>query len=115
LARHPGALKSYDKVIYAAVAVRGASDAEIVEGRLDLFFAEHDAPATRKAKDRCAKRQTAITSELFPRAEEEQVLAILRERRFVVLEGPPGTGKTRWLIVSRSGLGQARPSRAPNT
>lgn len=91
----PAALKSYDKVIYAAAAVRGPEDAEVVEDLLDLFFWEHDTPATGKAKERWARRQTAIASELFPRVDEDEALRILRERRFVVLEGPPGTGKTR--------------------
>jgi 5-methylcytosine-specific restriction protein B len=91
----PGALKAYSHVIYAAVGVRRAQDAEIVEDLLDLFFAEHDTPATGDTKKRWEERETAIASELFPRVDEEQVLSLLRERRFLILEGPPGTGKTR--------------------
>lgn len=91
----PAALKAYDRVIYAAVAVARPEDAELVEDLLDLFFAEHDTPTTGRAKKRWEGRETAIAAELFPRIDEDEVLALLRERRFVVLEGPPGTGKTR--------------------
>lgn len=91
----PSALKSYGDVIYAAVSVTRPADAEGVEDLLDLFFAEHDTPTTGKSKKRWEAREAAIASELFPRVDEDHVLALLRERRFIILEGPPGTGKTR--------------------
>lgn len=91
----PGALKAYDRVIYAAVPVTQRKDAALVEDLLDLYFFEHDTPPTGTAKARWEQRQTAIASELFPRVDEDEVLALLRERRFIILEGPPGTGKTR--------------------
>ncbi|MGD8859480.1 MAG: AAA family ATPase [Myxococcales bacterium] len=89
------ALKQYEKVIYAGIAVRSKDDAEAVQDLIDLFFEEHDTPLTGKAGDRWKVTQTAIASELFPRVQEDDVLELLRERRFVILEGPPGTGKTR--------------------
>jgi 5-methylcytosine-specific restriction protein B len=91
----PAALKAYTSVIYAAVAVTRPEHAELVEDLLDLYFAEHDTPTTGKAKKRWEARETAIAAELFPRVDETQVLSLLQERRFVILEGPPGTGKTR--------------------
>ena len=48
----PPALKAYDRVIYAAVAVRSMEDAEAVADLLDLFFHEHATPLKGKAKDR---------------------------------------------------------------
>lgn len=89
------ALKAYAHVIYAAVVVTRPEDRELVEDLLDLFFAEHDTPTTKQAKKRWELRETAIASALFPAVDEDAVLDLLRERRFVVLEGPPGTGKTR--------------------
>src|SRR5262249_13398676 len=61
----------------------------------DLFFHEHGIPLTAEAKKQWEARLDAIAGAVFPRVEENEVLAILRERKFVILEGPPGTGKTR--------------------
>src|SRR5690606_27854857 len=89
------ALKSYSRVIYAATPVRGPEDAERVEDLLDLFFDEHGTPLTGKARARWEKQTHKVSSAIFPSWTEEQVRALLEERRFVILEGPPGTGKTR--------------------
>lgn len=101
----PAALKSYARVIYAATAVRGAADGERVADLLDLFFDEHGTPLTGKAKERWNARTQKIAGAIFPQWKEDDVLALLRERRFVVLEGPPGTGKTRlaWRLADRVG------------
>lgn len=91
----PAALKAYNHVIYAAAAVTSPEDGGLVEDLLDLFFAEHDTQTTKQAKKRWGQRETAIAAALFPAVDEDAVLDLLHERRFVVLEGPPGTGKTR--------------------
>jgi 5-methylcytosine-specific restriction protein B len=89
------ARKAYSRVIYAAVAVKSAKDAEAVADLIDLFFHEHGTPLTGKAKDRWDGRLEAIAGAVFPLVTKDHVIEILKERRFVVLEGPPGTGKTR--------------------
>jgi 5-methylcytosine-specific restriction protein B len=103
----PAALKQYGRVIYAAVAVRGAGDGGAVEDLLDLFFHEHGTPLTADAKKRWDGRLEEIAGAVFPAVEPEGVLAILRERRFVVLEGPPGTGKTRLAYQLADRIGSA--------
>jgi len=89
------ALKAYSRVVYAATAVRGKDDGEAVADLLDLFFHEHHTPLTGAFKTRWEHRMTEIAGAVFPAIDEDEALSILRERRFVILDGPPGTGKTR--------------------
>ncbi len=91
----PAAIRTYSDVIYAAVAVRDSSAREIVEDLIDLFFHEHHVRFKGAAKTRWERRLAQLTGALFPLLDEDQVLNILRRRRFLILEGPPGTGKTR--------------------
>jgi 5-methylcytosine-specific restriction protein B len=101
----PAALKGYTRVIYAATPVRGPEDAGAVEDLLDLFFHEHTTPLTGPAKQRWERRSADIIGAVFPAVSPDDVFELLRERRFVILEGPPGTGKTRlaYQIADRVG------------
>ncbi|NCA70471.1 MAG: AAA family ATPase [Sphingobacteriia bacterium] len=92
------AMRAYGHVIYAAVPVRDLEDQTAVEDLLDLFFVEHDTPLTGKARERWGIRQQAIAGAIFPPFDSHKILILLKERRFLVLEGPPGTGKTMWAL-----------------
>ncbi len=91
------ALRAYSRVLYATVPVGpGDPDAEaVVADLLDLFFYEHRSRHKGPAQAHWQERLQAIHSHVFPVASAGEVERVLRERRFVILEGPPGTGKTR--------------------
>lgn len=89
------ALQSYGDVIYAAVPVRDVGSREVVEDLLTFYFHEHRTRTLKTEEKRWSARRAAITSTLFPKVSEAQIADLVKERRFVVLEGPPGTGKTR--------------------
>jgi len=101
------ALKAYGRVIYAAVAITDGGDAarEVAADLLDLFFTEHRAPLKGPALSRWAERRQAIAERIFPAVAEDEVLERVRERRFVILEGPPGTGKTRLALRVAARIG----------
>jgi 5-methylcytosine-specific restriction protein B len=88
-------LKSYSRFVYAAVPVRTAADGQGVADLLDLFLHEHGTRHKGSAKADWETRRAQIDAHIFPDVDTEGVTRLLTERRFVILEGPPGTGKTR--------------------
>jgi 5-methylcytosine-specific restriction protein B len=101
------AMKAYSRVVYAAVAVRSgdADAAQIVEDLLDLFFHEHRSRHKGIAQTRWQARLQHVHARIFPAVDPHAVTSLLSERRFVVLEGPPGTGKTRLALKVGEAIG----------
>lgn len=101
------AMKAYSRVLYAAAAIRpGDVDAaQIVGDLLDLFFHEHRSRHKGLAHTAWEARLQQVHARIFPAVDPDAVASLLRERRFVVLEGPPGTGKTRLALKVGEAVG----------
>src|SRR4051812_47798900 len=101
------AMKAYSRVVYAAVAVRsGDADAvQIVGDLLDLFFYEHHSRHKGIAQTKWQARLEEVHARIFPAVDPHAVASLLCERRFVILEGPPGTGKTRLALKVGEAIG----------
>ena len=101
------AMKAYSRVIYAAAPVRpGDADAsDVIADLLDLFFFEHRSRHKGGAQTAWQTRLREMHARIFPPADTTAVTSLLRERRFVILEGPPGTGKTRLALKVGEAIG----------
>jgi 5-methylcytosine-specific restriction protein B len=101
------AMKAYSRVLYAAVPVRegDAGAAQVVADLLDLFFHEHRSRHKGAARAAWQKRLQEVRAYIFPSADPDAVASLLTERRFVILEGPPGTGKTRLALQVAKSVG----------
>ncbi len=88
--------KRYGKVIYAAFVPSEDPEAtsKAVAAFLDLMFEERGfTPLSKHAAD-AEQLQTAWFEHLMPSATREQVVRLLGGRRYIILQGPPGVGKT---------------------
>jgi 5-methylcytosine-specific restriction protein B len=79
------------------VAVKNGDPAaaDVVSDLLSLFFHEHRSRHKGPAQGVWQDRLQTLHAHIFPGVATETVATVLTERRFVILEGPPGTGKTR--------------------
>lgn len=95
--RFANVLNRYGNFIYVAVDV--PSDCEqalkVVSAFVDFYAWERGWTPLKSAKAKTDRFKNALRSHVFPRVEKDEVLELLKDRRFVVLQGPPGTGKTR--------------------
>jgi 5-methylcytosine-specific restriction enzyme B len=91
--------KKYGNVLYA---IFGSDDRDAMLDALtaffDLMFEERGVrPLTAHNESREQVRRQWF-EHLMPGVCEKEILDLLRDRRYVVLAGPPGTGKTRMAI-----------------
>jgi len=90
----------YGNVLYGIFAPNNNKDATIdaTTAFLDLMFEERGQYPRAAFKTDSAHLRSQYFSFLMPDTSEEYVLDLLNKRRFVILEGPPGTGKTRMAL-----------------
>jgi 5-methylcytosine-specific restriction protein B len=91
------AFKKYGNVLYGFFAPSddAASTLEAITAFLDLMFEERGKfPLSSFARDSARIQQQWLEC-LMPNVNDADVVDLLQQRRYVILEGPPGTGKTR--------------------
>ncbi len=87
----------YGRVLYGIYAP--GDDAQLTMEALkaffDLMFAERGVKPLTPLRPEAREIRDAWLDHLMPDLSEDDVSALLDVRRFVIVEGPPGTGKTR--------------------
>mgnify|MGYP000645736260 CR=1 FL=1 len=86
----------YGKVIYAALAPTGNREAteRAAAALLDLMFGERGHAPLVQHEGHAEQLRTAWFRHLMTAVTREEVIRLLRKRRYVILQGPPGVGKT---------------------
>jgi 5-methylcytosine-specific restriction protein B len=99
-------LKRYGKDVHAIY--RPTSDRKATEfalkAILDLYFGERGFTPLAAHKNEYDDIRAEYFKCLMPDIAKSEVADLLKERRFVVLEGPPGTGKTRMALELLQGV-----------
>lgn len=106
------AFKRYGRVLYAVYRPPEDKSGTIaaVTAMLDILFQERGHSPLKDFQDDARKVQSAWFEHLMPTTTRDDVVALLKARRYVIIQGPPGTGKTRMarLILTQDyeGTGQ---------
>ncbi len=94
---YQGILDKYGPVLYGMChAGRATEEAteKACKAFLDMMFRERGVNIKADKTDEADKIQRQYQSHLFPNISAEELREMLEQRRYVILEGPPGTGKT---------------------
>jgi 5-methylcytosine-specific restriction protein B len=95
-------VEKYGQVLYACYAPAGTGTPEdqktcelAITVLIDLFMDERGVDRKSAAESAAQATKAQWMAHLMPSIQSQRVAALLKARRFVILEGPPGTGKTR--------------------
>jgi 5-methylcytosine-specific restriction protein B len=111
-ANYDRAFKKYGRhsyAIYRPTDDRAGTIAALT-AMLDILFQERGHPPLKEFQDDALAVQSAWFEHLMPTTTRNDVVALLKTRRYVIIQGPPGTGKTRMarqmLEGDYAGIGQ---------
>jgi 5-methylcytosine-specific restriction enzyme B len=98
--RFPGfekVFKRYGAELYACARVPDEPQQArvVVQAFLDLYAYERGWTVMKAHEPEYDEFHASIRSDLFASPTADEVAALLKQRRFVILQGAPGTGKTR--------------------
>jgi 5-methylcytosine-specific restriction enzyme B len=98
--KYDSVFSRYGKVLYGIFIPneKSAATSDAVAAFLDLMFEERGQFPLKAFEEHAEKIRSKYFSFLMPDIEEDEVYELLNNRRFVILEGPPGTGKTRMAL-----------------
>lgn len=107
---HEGVAKKYGPYTYALVRLpkeRSATADNLARrafaALIDLTLGERGIAPNAANRDDAARHRDGWMGALLPTVDDQAVVDLLRARRFVVIEGPPGTGKTELAERVRKG------------
>ncbi len=95
------ALKNYGSLVYASfvpsLTRTPASDTTLrdaITAFIDLFFDERRIFPLKEFQQDAERIRRSWMSRVLPATTDQEVTDLLNSRRFAIVEGPPGTGKT---------------------
>jgi len=109
---YEAAFKKYGRVLYAIYQPTEdrAGTIAAVTSMLDIMFQERGHTPLKEFQADALAVQSAWFEHLMPTTRREEVVGVLKTRRYVIVQGPPGTGKTRMarqiLYGDYEGIGQ---------
>jgi 5-methylcytosine-specific restriction protein B len=97
LSKFDSAIKRYGNHIYFAMHIPHDFDraAVAVSSLLDLYAWERGWTPLKASSPEIEQFKLSLRSFMFPRVTAADITQLLKHRRFVILQGPPGCGKTR--------------------
>ncbi len=87
----------YGKVLYGIFRPTKNQEAttKLLKAFLDLMFEERGINPRASYKRDYEAIRSEYFAHLFPKIDKQEVVNLLKDRKYIILEGPPGTGKTR--------------------
>lgn len=89
--------EKYGKVLYGIYRPTENREltVKLLKAFLDLMFEERGITPRANFKQDYESIRAEYFDFLFPKIEQQEVVNLMGTRKYVILEGPPGTGKTR--------------------